>query len=200
MTRGEEETSTSQVDRIRGPARGMRSASHIISSLTMEELRTYYEISNDIDLKLMENPDESTLGGEHNAVIFTREQLTAGLRFPMLALVKQFLHFTRAPPTLVNPNVIQILTECSVLNFLYQLDLSLVEVCFAYSLILRRGGQISMSILNSRLQFVNELPDSPKTEAMGVILVRGPWDETPSSPGQPFDINRSQSFPGVCRN
>ena len=59
---------------------------------------------------------------------------------------------------------------------------------------------MSMSILDSRLQFVNGLHDSPKTEAKGVILVRGPWDETPGSPGLPFDINQSQSFPGVCRN
>ena len=48
-----------------------------------------------------------------------------------------------------------------------------------------------MSILDSRLQFLNKLPDSPKTEAKGVILVRGPWDETPGSPGLPFEINRS---------
>ena len=59
---------------------------------------------------------------------------------------------------------------------------------------------MSMSIMDSRLQFVNKLPDSPKTEAKGVILVRGPWDATPGSPGLPFDINRSQSFPGMCRN
>ena len=58
---------------------------------------------------------------------------------------------------------------------------------------------MSMSILDSWLQFVNRLPDSPKTKAKGVILVRGPWDETPGSPDLPFDINRSQSFPGVCR-
>ena len=71
MTRGEEGTSTSQAGRRRGPARGTCFASHIVSSLTMEELRTYYEIPDDIDLKLMEKPDESTLGGEHNAVFFT---------------------------------------------------------------------------------------------------------------------------------
>ena len=53
---------------------------------------------------------------------------------------------------------------------------------------------MSMLILDSRLQFVNGLPDSPKTEAKGVILVRGPWDETPGSPGLQFVINRSQSF------
>ena len=90
MTKCEEETSTNQASRKRGPARGMRSASSIISSFTMEELRTYWEIPDNIDLKLMEKQDKFTLGGEHNAVFFTREQLTAGLRFPVPALVKQF--------------------------------------------------------------------------------------------------------------
>ena len=199
MARGEEESSTSQVGRKRGPARKTRSASHIVSSLTMEELRAYCEIPDNIDLKLMDMSDESTLGGEHNAVFFTREQLAAELRFPVPALVKQFLHFTRAPPALVHPNIIQILTGCSVLNILYQLDLSLVKIFFTYTLTVRRGGRMSMSILDSRLQFVNGLPDSPKTEAKGVILLRGPWDETPGSPDLPFDINRTQSFPGACK-
>ena len=73
MGRGEKETSTSHAGRRRGPARVARSASHIVSSLTMEELRTYCKIPDDIDLKLMDKPDESTLDGEHNAVFFTRE-------------------------------------------------------------------------------------------------------------------------------
>ena len=154
--------------------RGTRSSTHIVSSLTVEELRSYCEVPENIDLKLMDEPDESTLDGEHNAVFFTREQLAAGLRFPVPALVKHFLHFTRAPPALVHPNIICILIRCSVLNFLYQLDLSWVEICFAYSLILWRRGRLSFSILDSRLQLVNGLPDSPKMEAKGVILVRGP--------------------------
>ena len=137
MTRGEEGTSTSQAGRRRGPAQATRSASHIVSSLTMEELRTYCEIPDDNDLKLMEKPDESTLGGEHNAMFLTREHLAAGLCFPMSGLVKQYLHFTRASPALVYPNVIRILTGCNVLNFLYRVDLSLVEIFFVYSLILR---------------------------------------------------------------
>ena len=70
MARGEEETSTNQAGRRRGPARVARSTSHIVTSLTMEELRTYCEIPDDIDLKLMDKSDESTLGGEHNAVFF----------------------------------------------------------------------------------------------------------------------------------
>ena len=142
MTRGEEEASTSQAGRKRGPARGMRSASSIVSSLTMEELRTYCEIPDNIDLKLMEEPDESTLGGEHNAVFFTQEQLATGLRFPVTALVKQFLHFTREPLAFIHPNTIRILTGCSVVNLLYQLDLLLVEVCFIYALMVGQGGHV----------------------------------------------------------
>ena len=40
-------------------------------------------------------------------------------------------------------------------------------------------------------------PDSSKSEAKGVILVRGPWDETPSSLDLPFDVNHAMKFPGV---
>ena len=98
MTRGEEETSSSQVGLKRGLARGTHSASSIVSSLTMEELRAYCEIHNNIDLKLMEKSDESTLGGEHNAVFFTQEQLTTWLRFPVPALIKQFLHLGTSDP------------------------------------------------------------------------------------------------------
>ena len=96
----------------------------------------------------------------------------------MSALVKQFLHFTQAPPALIQPNNIWILAGCSVINFLYQLDLSLVETCFIYALKVGQGGRLSMSVWNARLQIVNGLLDSPKTEAKGALLVRGPWDET----------------------
>ena len=145
----------------------------------------------------MERTDESTLGGEHNGVFFTQEHLAVGLRFPVSALVKQFLHFTRAPLALIHPNVIRILIGCYVLNQLYQLDLSLVELCIIYFLRVGQGGRMSMSVLNPQFQVFNGLPDSPKTEAKGVLLVRGSWDESPGSPGLLFDINRSQSFPGV---
>ena len=125
--------------------------------------------------------------------------MAAGLRFPVPALVKQFLHFTRAPPALVHPNVIRILTGCCVLNLLYQLDLSLVEVCFAYTLRVVQGGRMSMSAQSPRLQFVTGLPDSPKSEAKWVILVRGPWDETLGSPELPFDVNHAMYFSGVYK-
>ena len=46
-----------------------------------------------------------------------------------------------------------------------------------------------MSAHSPRLQFVTELPDSPKIEAKGVVLVRGPWYETLDSLRLSFDLN-----------
>ena len=89
------------------------------------------------------------------------------------------------------------MTGCSVLNLLYQLDISLVEVFFIYTLKLAHGGRLSLSAQSPQLQVVTGLPDSPKAEARGVILVRGSWHETPCSPDLPFTLNRGMSFPGV---
>ena len=119
MTRGQEETSTSQAGRKQGPTRGTPSTSSIISSLSMEELRAFCEILDDIDIMLSNGSAESTAGKEYNTIYFTRDQLVVGLCFPVPSLVKQFLHFTRAPPALVQPDVIRILTRCCVLNLLY---------------------------------------------------------------------------------
>ena len=194
MVRDREETSTS--GRLGGRPRAKPFASNIIASMTMEELKVYCEVPDNVDLRLMERTDESKLGEEHNSVFFTREHLAAELRFPVPAIVKQFLHFTRAPPALIHPNVIRILVGYCVLNHLYHLDLMLVELFIIYMLNIGSGGRMSMSVLSPRLQIVNGLPDSPKTKVNGALLVRGPWDETPGSPGLSFDVNRSQSFPG----
>ena len=195
MARGWEETSTS--GRPGGHPRVKPSASSVIASLTMEELKVYCEVHDDIDLRLMERADDSTLGGEHNGVFFTREHLVVGLCFPMLAIVKQFLHFTPRSPGPHPSQRDRILIGTCVLNHLYGLDLSLVEIFIIYFLSIGPGGRMSMSVLSPRFQIVNGLPDSPKTEVKGALLVRGPWDETPGSPGLLFNVNWSQSFPGV---
>ena len=75
---------------------------------------------------------------------------------------------------------------CSVLNLLYQLDNSLVEIFFIYTLKLGVGGSLSMLAHSPWLQFVISLLDSPKTKAKGVVLVKGLWYETPGSPRLPF--------------
>ena len=84
----------------------------------------------------------------------------------------------------------------SMLNFLYQLDISLVEIFFIYTLKLGIGDRLSMSAHSFKLQFVIRLPNSPKVKAKGVILVKGPCYETPGSLGLPFNVNQSLTFPG----
>ena len=111
----------------------------------MEELRSYCHILDNIDFVLPDNPAESTIGKEDGVVYFTREQLAAGLRFPFSSLIKQFLYFSRVPLALVHLNIIRILTGCSVLNLLYQLDISLVKVFFIYTLKLAHEGRLSLS-------------------------------------------------------
>ena len=88
MVRGQEKTSTNQPGRKQGPTKGMPSISIIISSLSMEELRAYCQIPDDIDVVLSEDSTENTVGEEYNAVFFTQKQLAAGLRFPVSSLVK----------------------------------------------------------------------------------------------------------------
>ena len=95
---------------------------------------------------------------------------------------------------LIHPNVFLILMGCSVINFLYRLDILLVEICFVYTLKLGTDGQLSMSAHSPQLQFVIGLPDSLKVEAKGVVLVKGPWYEKPGSSGLPFDANQSLIF------
>ena len=113
----------------------------------------------------------------------------------MSSLVKQFLHVFRAPPVLIHLNAILILMGSNVLNLLYRLDISLVEICFVYMLKLGTRGRLLMSAHNPKLQFVTKLPDSPKTEAKGVVLVRGHWYETLDSLKLPFNVNQSLVFP-----
>ena len=56
-----------------------------------------------------------------------------------------------------------------------------------------------MSAHSARLPFITRLPDSPKTETKGVVIVKGPWYEMPGSLGLPFNLNQSLSFPGLLQ-
>ncbi|RVW71729.1 hypothetical protein CK203_057118 [Vitis vinifera] len=70
----------------------------------------------------------------HNATYFSKEQFNAGFLFPLPSLLKQFLHFTKIPPTFLHLNVVRVLMGCNILDMLYHLDLSLLEVIFVYTI------------------------------------------------------------------
>ena len=130
MARGCEEAFTSQAGCKRGTPRETPTVSSLVTAMFVEELRSFRQVSAAIRLKVSDGTVAPTIGGADNAVYFTQGQFATGLRFPIPFLVKQFLHFTRAHPALIHLNVFRILMGCSVLNFLYQLDISLVEIFF----------------------------------------------------------------------
>ena len=196
MARGYKEISTNQAGRKRGTPWETPTVSILVDAISIKELRSFSQVPAVIRLEVSDVTDTPTIGGPDNAVYFTREHFAAGLRFPIPSLVKQFLHFTRAPLALVHPNVFRILMGYSVLNSLYQLDILLVEICFIYTLKLGIGVRLYISAHSPRMQFVIGLPDSPKTEARSV-LVRGLWYETPGSLRLPFDLNQSLYFPSL---
>ena len=189
MMRGQEETSTS--GRPGGHTRATPSASSIISSLAIEELMAYCEVPDNINLRLMDRTDESTLGGEHKGA--PRSWATFPHSIPGQAI---FAFYTGAPgsyPSQRHSYFDQVLRVAP-----YIPTRSLVGRDLYNLFSENKAGQPDVHVGSKlRLQVVNGLPDSPKTKVKGVLLVREPWDETLGSPGLPFDINRSQSFPGV---
>ena len=119
--------------------------------MSTEELGLYIQIPLKISLEKSNGVATSTVGEVDNAVYFTWEQFVAGFRLPVPSLVKQFIHFTWAHPVVIHPNVVRILMGFSVLDSLYQLDISLEKIRFIYTLKLGTEGRLSMSAPSLRL-------------------------------------------------
>ena len=115
-----------------------------IDKLNAKEFRDRFCIPNGVTVELL-NEEElvPTEKAEGNAIIFSKDQFNTGLRFPLPALFKEFFHFSQIPPAFIHPNIVRVLMGCSIINMLYNLDLSLLEVLFVYSL--KREKTISLA-------------------------------------------------------
>ena len=163
-----------------------------IDKLNAKEFRERFRIPHDVLIDLVnEEAAMPTEKGGKNAILFTKEQFNAGLRFPLPALFKEFLHFTQIPPAFIHPNIVRVLMGCSIINMLYNLDLTLLEVFFVYSLKKAKTDIFSMSAHLPSLQLVTKLPDSTK----GHVVVRGAWAGS-KHPARPFSPNYSLVIPG----
>ena len=69
--RGQDETSISQVGNRRGPIRELPSSSSLVTSMSMEELRSFYQIPDSISLELLDGSVVSTVGEADSIVYFT---------------------------------------------------------------------------------------------------------------------------------
>lgn len=142
--------------------------------LTEQEFRVRFEIPNGVSLQLLEGDAVSTAKSGDNSICFTKEQFNVGLRLPLPSFFKQFLHYTKIPPALIHPNTVQVLMGCSILDMLFNLGLSLLEVLFLYSAKKAKNDIFSLAASIPSLQLVTGLPNSTKGAAKGYVVVKGP--------------------------
>lgn len=64
---------------------------------------------------------------------------------------------------------------CSILDMLFHLDLSLLEVLFVYTIKKGKNNIFNLSASIPSVQLVIGLPNSIKGAAKGHVLVKGPW-------------------------
>ena len=165
--------------------------------LSIKEFRDRFCIPNGVIVEFLNGEDVvSTEKVEGRAIIFSKEQFNAGLRFPLPTLFKEFLHFSQIPPAFIHPNIVRVLMGCSIINILFNLDLTLLEVIFVYFLKKGKNDIFSMSAHLPSLQLVTELPDSTKGGAKGHVVVRGAWAGLLEHLARPFSPNYSTVLSG----
>ena len=86
---------------------------------------------------------------------------------------------------------------CIVLDTLYQLDLSLLEVLFVYTINMSLKEHFSILVHILSLQFVTGLLDSSKGWAKGHVLVSGPWSGSIECPGRFLKPIHSLKIPSI---
>ena len=131
-----------------------------IDKLNARQFCECFCIPNSVSVQFVDGEAVSTEKSTDNAIYFSKEQFNAGLRFSLLSLFKEFLYFTQILSAYVHPNIVRVLMGCSILNMLFNLDLSLLEVLFVYTI---KKGKIDLFNLFAHilsLQLVTNLPDS----------------------------------------
>ena len=162
-----------------------------VGVLSEQEFRVCFHISDNIPIQLIDNEALSSTDLPNNMIYFTKEQFVVGLRLPIPSLFKQFLHFTQILPVFLYSNMVWILMGYNVLDMLFQLDFSLLEVLFIYTVKMSQKERFNLSVNILSLQLVTSLLDSCKGWAKGYVLVSDPWSDSSKGPKEVFSPQRS---------
>ena len=190
--------STNQEVTSSGPC-GDAHAKKSVDKLSAKEFHERFCIPNGVSVELTDEEAVSTENNEDHVIFFSKEQFNAGLRFPLPSLFKEFLHFTQIPPAYIHLNMVRVLMGCSILNMLFNLDLSLLEVLFIYSIKKLKTDIFSFVACLPSMQLVTNLPDSTKGAAKGHVLVKGVWAGLAVHPDRSFAPNQSLKVPGMTK-
>ena len=113
---------------------GRPSSEKLTEFLNEQEFRERFYIPNGVSIQLLDGDPMSTEKAAQGAIFFSKEQFNAGLCFLLSSLFKKFLHYTQIPLAYIHPNIVRVLIGCRILNILFHLDLSLLEVLFVYTI------------------------------------------------------------------
>ncbi|RVW70946.1 hypothetical protein CK203_050599 [Vitis vinifera] len=195
MSANKKATSSSSSEQSDKDASGDVHMEKSVDKLNVREFRERFYIPNGVSVQLVDGEAVSTEKSEDNSIFFTNEQFNAGLQFPLPSLFKEFLHFTQIPPAYIHPNIVRVLMGCSILSILFNLDLSLLEVLFIYSI--KKGKNDIFSFVASlpSFQLMTSLSDSTKGAARGHVMVKGLWAGLTVHPDRQFAPNQSLKAP-----
>ena len=116
-----------------------------IELLSKREFREGFRVPHGVAIRLMDGGPMPTKKKSYNATIFSKEQFNVRLPFPLPSLFKQFLQFTKIPLAFLHLNAVRVLMGCSILDMLFYLDLSFLEVLLVYTIKMSRKGIFSLS-------------------------------------------------------
>ncbi|RVW32836.1 hypothetical protein CK203_107193 [Vitis vinifera] len=191
MFANKEATSSSSSEQSGKVASGDVHTEKSVDKLNGREFRERFCIPNGVSVQLVDGEAVSIEKSEDNAIFFTKEQFNVGFWFPLPSLFKEFLHFTQIPPAYIHPNMVRVLMGCSILSMLFNLDLSLLEVLFIYSIKKGKNDIFSFVACLPSLQLVTSLLDSTKGAARGHVLVKGLWAGLTVHPNRQFAPKQS---------
>ncbi|RVW18280.1 hypothetical protein CK203_116029 [Vitis vinifera] len=141
--------------------------------LNEQEFRECFCIPNGVSVHLVDGDPTSIEKAAQGAIFFSKEQFNVGLRFP--------LHLSSSNSCITPKFLLPTFTLTSsgadgmcILNILFHLDLSLLEVLFVYTIKKGKKDILACVAHIPPLQLVIGLPDSNKGGAKGHVLVRGP--------------------------
>lgn len=146
-----------------------------IDLLSKQEFRACFHILDKISIHLVDDEVLSFKKLPYNSTYFSKKQFVARLRLLHPSFFKQFLHVTQIPPVFLHPNVVQVLMGCNIMDMLFQLDISLLEALFIYTVKMSQKKRFSLSTHIPSLQLVTRLPNSNKDGTKRHVFVSGPW-------------------------
>ena len=164
-----------------------------------DEFKRDFNILDNVDIQLLRSstllPNDTH---KKHSMCFTREQFYVGLHLPLPSLVREFLHYTQIPSWFVHPNSIRILMGYSVLNQLFNLELSLLEILFIYTIKLNRWEKFLFSACKRQLQLITNLLDLGKSWVIRHMIVYGEWEFSTPNPCGSYPLNHTLKLPSKC--